>query len=298
MNPIRFPIDRWLIVSALLFSLLFFWIDGLAEAVALPVFVLVMLSIGIPHGANDHIAHQLKGGQNSPYTSLGHFIGMYVAKVLVYGGLWLLSPLLGLIIFLGISAWHFGEIQFSDLGLKNQPWLRMGLYLSWGAWCLVGIIGFHPAESQSILAGLQIEINLLQWFSLPIFVMLSFGVFLCLGMVYHRTKMNRQRLRWEGMNLLALLLLFQLPELLLVFAIYFGLWHSFPSIRAQLIRFHQLGGNMPLQTYIIRSLPFSLLSFIGIGLLFLLQSIFFPSLSLIMLFFIVVSTITLPHVWE
>jgi Brp/Blh family beta-carotene 15,15'-monooxygenase len=91
--------------------------------------------------------------------------------------------------------------------------------------------------------------------------------------------------------------LFHLP-LLVGFAIYFGFWHALPSIGAEYEYIKGYLESNKLKKFLIQLLPFSVMSFIGIG---IILSIFVSRADfgqLTLLFFVLISLISAPHIWH
>ena len=106
-----------------------------------------MIVIGIPHGAMDHV---LKIPDRS-IKSLALFILGYVSKGLIMLVIWIMSPLIGLIIFLLYSMWHFGQAEYEQENVHN-PWL---IFLQ-GFSVLSFILATHIPETNTIINALSI----------------------------------------------------------------------------------------------------------------------------------------------
>jgi Brp/Blh family beta-carotene 15,15'-monooxygenase len=106
-----------------------------------------MILIGIPHGAMDHV---LTIPERS-IRSLALFILGYVAKGMIMLVIWIMSPLIGLIIFLIYSMWHFGQAEYEQENVHN-PWL---LFLR-GFAVLSFILASHIPETNTIINALTI----------------------------------------------------------------------------------------------------------------------------------------------
>lgn len=87
---------------------------------------------------------------------------------------------------------------------------------------------------------------------------------------------------------------FYYANLLISFVIYFGLWHAVKAIYFELRAFEQ-EKRVGLKKFIWAAIPFTLLSVLGIGLLMFISSWTSTIVSPLMLFFIVISVLTLPH---
>ena len=119
---------------------------------------------GIPHEAIDYIIYR----QEQTRSAL-LFYSFYFGLMLVYFAFWTYFPIISMLLFLVLSAFHFGQSQFSNLVI-NIKWQRVLLYQSWGLSILSGLVIFNydqiyilAANNQDILALLpafQYQINL------------------------------------------------------------------------------------------------------------------------------------------
>ena len=101
-----------------------------------------MITIGIPHGAVDHL---LETGKWEYKKSPG-FIIKYLFLSFIVLALWYWIPALGLILFLVYSSWHFGQADAKVFGLSV-----ISSFL-WGTSVLLYIVGTHQTETNQILA--------------------------------------------------------------------------------------------------------------------------------------------------
>jgi Brp/Blh family beta-carotene 15,15'-monooxygenase len=112
--------------------------------VQLVVFSLGLLSIGIPHGALDHL---LETGNLRLKVGFG-FVVRYLGAALLYLLLWLAAPNLALVFFLLFSAWHFGEGDMQQFGPRRPAAIKN---LLWGIVVLGTIICGHASEANILL---------------------------------------------------------------------------------------------------------------------------------------------------
>jgi Brp/Blh family beta-carotene 15,15'-monooxygenase len=106
-----------------------------------------MIVIGIPHGAMDHVLTI----PDRSIRSLVLFILGYVAKGLIMLAIWIMSPLIGLIIFLLYSMWHFGQAEYEQENVHNA-----GLIFLRGFAVLSFILATHIPETNTIINALSI----------------------------------------------------------------------------------------------------------------------------------------------
>lgn len=119
-----------------------------------------LLLVGIPHGAVDHLLDS--GKWHIRKTPL--YISGYILQGALLGGLWYVSPVLGLLIFITFSSWHFGQAD-GKLWHFSSP-----LSFLWGASVLMYLLGTHTAETNTILnviSGVQIDASLPVWSMAP-----------------------------------------------------------------------------------------------------------------------------------
>ncbi len=94
-----------------------------------------ILLLGIPHGAIDHVLFFKKREMSQL-----KFYTIYLGLSLLFVVLWHVWPITSLILFLLISAFHFGESQFADISFKN--FYRYLFYFFWGL-CLLSTLMFY-----------------------------------------------------------------------------------------------------------------------------------------------------------
>ncbi|MEL6134576.1 MAG: Brp/Blh family beta-carotene 15,15'-dioxygenase, partial [Bacteroidota bacterium] len=285
--------------SILLFTLLFGGISLLFDlgGAEIGIFIFFMVATGIPHGATDHVVDryiQRKRGQRFHW---GRFLFYYLGAILLYTICWIFLPLLSLVIFLLISAFHFGQSQLLPLKFTKQSPFRPILYILWGGIVLWAIVGFHPESSGEILGSLFGQ-GTIQW-ELPLVYMTLAPAFLAwlllMVVISVREGLSIRSVAWETFNLLVLIAMSHELSLLMSFALYFGLWHSMASISHEIHIFRTEHASFSWKSFAKDALPFSLISFGGIVLLLITAQILQSHISPYLLFFIAISVLTLPH---
>lgn len=305
-------LNRLLLGSTLLLLAVLLSTGDIPFGWQLGLFVLLMVLTGIPHGAVDHVVYQYvkndDGSDKAGHTDkilegskikkahLGRFFLVYMGIIAAYSVLWLLLPKLCLAIFLLMSFYHFGQSQLYYLELSEKNILKVTLYLCWGALIIGGIVFFNYEASAEVLAGI-VELPALLSRDSALNMLILLGVFTFTGLIfaYFRKSLNANQLLFEIFSLGLLLGLFYLAPLLIAFAIYFGLWHSLKAIQAELRHFGE--EQQSLGWFYRQAWPFSLLSFIGIGILILAAGQLEAYVSPYMLFFIAISVLTMPHMY-
>jgi Brp/Blh family beta-carotene 15,15'-monooxygenase len=264
-------------------ALLFILIPNLPIAVQFGVFGVILVLVGIPHGGIDHLIHN---PEIRP-KGLVHFIIRYLLLMSAYGLLWWLLPVAALIAFLAMSAYHFGQSHFLEQG-QLQPKEGM-LYLLKGSFFLSVILFGDWEMTQEILSPI-LSISLTENYRL-----LSMGLLMACSLLGHGWK-NRSFSLGDALDYLVLVPLLYLSPLLISFAVYFGFWHSLPSMLAEYKYLSQHPTfNSPLK-FGKQLLPFSGISLIGITAILIIGMKFLDSSQLYLLFFVMISLISLPHI--
>lgn len=137
--------------NALIGLILFAWLqyDGeIPMKIQLMYFAIMIGATGIPHGALDHIIAKTTATNKGQSFSIQQFLGRYILAILLYSASWIFFPGISLIIFLLISAWHFGETDLSN-AVDTWPWNLSRLL--WGSLVLMIILLSHFEETSSVV---------------------------------------------------------------------------------------------------------------------------------------------------
>jgi len=262
---------------------LFLVLPNLPQEIQLFIFALIILLVGIPHGGIDHLIH------NPTITprGLARFILRYLLLMLGYGLMWWFLPLAALIAFLGMSAYHFGQSHFLEQGkLENKEGL---LYFLKGAFFLFLILFGDWSMTQKILSSV-ISIDLSEEFRLGFLGFLLVSSLIAQGFSTQPFGLT------DGLDYLILAPILYFSPLLIGFSVYFGFWHSLPSMLAEYAYLRNIPAfNSPLK-FGKQLLPFSGISLVGIAAILVVGLEFLAPNQLYLLFFVLISLISLPHI--
>nr|WP_315176414.1 Brp/Blh family beta-carotene 15,15'-dioxygenase [uncultured Flavobacterium sp.] len=252
---------------------------------------LLIFSFGILHGANDLLL--IKKSSSIEYSgSTLKLLGYYVFVVLIGIVLFFILPQVALLLFIIVSAYHFGEQQWQNL----QDYFPKGLItlfqLSYGLVLLLLLFAIHLHEVKEIIFGITNSLVPNQYFYLLLYSF-STVLLILISYCYWKTKKIRKQIHLELFHLLIFAIIFKSSSLIWGFAIYFILWHSIPSIIDQ-IRFIEGTFSMKhFRTYCKSAWLYWLISIVGI---ITLYSIFRETHLFNALFFSFLAAITFPHV--
>lgn len=232
-------------------------------------------SVGLFHGALDHLTQKINPNKKE-YT---YFIANYLLKSAFIGLVWYIVPTLALLIFIMYSAWHFGQADYKEWNLQNGP-----QSLLWGLITLTIILIFHFKELNLVLVQIPNfpvdnfinNISQNQLYTTQI-ITVAAGFTLAI--------LNKSKLMI--LTLIYLLLSAMLP-LLISFGIYFVGQHSMHGWKHLKQGLNEKSSNL-----ILKALPFS----VG-GLVIILFFTLFAGVNYLGIFFIVLSCLSMPHVWS
>jgi Brp/Blh family beta-carotene 15,15'-monooxygenase len=281
----------------LLVTLLGFVFPQFLRQIELALFALIILMIGVPHGATDHLLDQFSRGKRFSYRT---FLLNYVALGIVYTILWFLLPELSLLLFIALSTYHFGQSQLLYLRIPQHHWLKITSYMLWGSYTLCCIILLNWNESWQILDELLPSLlavvlpyqDLIPYL-LGVLFLTNIGLFV---VFYVRRQMRRRELVGEVLNLGLIAGLAYFTPLLVSFAVYFGLWHSLISVRIEIQKMRTYQQSFSAIKFAKTALPLSLSTLVIFVVIFQLNTQFALFQSPFLLFFILISVLTLPHV--
>lgn len=243
----------------------------------------ILITIGIPHGAIDHLLLNPVVGRKN----LIRFIFKYLSIIAVYLAIWLIFPILALAAFLIMSAYHFGQSHFIKLPLKKLEGLT---YLILGSFFLSTILWGDFHYTTSILTNIT-DVGFLVPYGTAV-ILFTFG----LSAILITANLGKKGI-WLLLEISLLgLFLYQLP-LLLGFIIYFGFWHSLPSMTEEFEALKDYLETQKIKNFIKKLLPFTLMSLMGMSLILMIFYNTMESDQLTLLFFILVSLISAPHIW-
>lgn len=259
------------------------------------VSILGILLLGIPHGAIDNLLY-LEKSTMSPFRFYAFYLGFLGINVVG----WLLFPVVFFILFLALSAYHFGQSQFSD-HLQGNKLLKIGTYFTWGFSVILAFAIFNLDELTSIiqqevdLTSFQPLLNpsgLLQLFLGSTVVWIAIMVLAILK--------KEITMRYFSSELLILGFLFLVAysfSFLPGFALFFIVIHSLKVLQSEFNHFFKQSSLKNLLEFIYKLLPLTLVSMVGLAFVVLMIQQEYIRLSIPLLMLIAISSITLPHVF-
>jgi Brp/Blh family beta-carotene 15,15'-monooxygenase len=287
--------SKFLLLAIVLFLINSFY--PLSLEIQLVFFGLGVIFLGIPHGSLDHFIYHHERNQPLNFKSISKFLLFYVGFAILYAILWMISVELSILLFIFISAYHFGEMDLYGLSLSSSLSTRI-LFSLYGLLFLLNYLLFQFPQVEAILLGFpgfdqgQIEkIRFLFGYQKEVLIA-SILLFLPILLIFLYQTQQLGIMQIISMLQLAVLMLivFNLP-ILLGFGFYFNIWHAGLSM-VEIKKF--LGWEDKSYWFIYRkSWLTNGISFLMIAVLFL---IFKGNLErLLAIFFMSIAILTAPH---
>lgn len=249
-----------------------------------------IFTFGIIHGTNDLALISKINNKRviSNYQILAMYLMVVVATVFAFT-FW---SFFTLIIFIFISAYHFGEQHFEYLEKVSRNFFSASFQFLYGLFILSVLFYCNAAEVATIITEMTGRIIDLQFFYNSQFVV---GFLLFLNGIYIGIKSERfkSKIFVEIFYIIIFVIIFKATTLIWGFALYFILWHSIPSIISQIHFIDGFSNQTSIIKYLKTGFVFWLVSLLGMVIIYMLFSgdkLFYS------LFFSFVIAITFPHV--
>ncbi|MEC4005848.1 Brp/Blh family beta-carotene 15,15'-dioxygenase [Flavobacterium sp. SUN052] len=251
----------------------------------------LIFSFGILHGANDLvIINHLKIKKEQKFVQI---LISYIVLVLFAAVIFIIIPSLALLLFIVVSAYHFGEQHWQELINSKPKWLTFFFKFNYGMVILFLLFYFHEQEVQIIIQAItsyKIELKLISSFLIIQIITLA-----VLFLYFSLKSLNfKQNCIIELFLFVMISILFKIGSLIWGFTIYFIFWHSIPSLYDQITFLYGKYSFSNFILYFKSAFIYWLISLLGIVILYY----FFKDKKIFdAIFFSFLAAITFPHAW-
>ncbi len=257
---------------------------------------IVILFIGMPHGALDHFIDGKLENWN-PLSFNLKFYGWYIFYMAIYSLIWIIFPFWSFMFFLLITLYHFGQADAERF--NYQGWRKLALHLSRGV-TVVGLIVYGDLSYASSIINAVTDVSIIEysesfadqhfikWGIACVYPFTFFAVFFS-------QKQSEHKLPVYLLDAIIVPLLFIYADPVWAFAIYFGLWHSFNHVLVMLNFLKEGKKEYGFGWFYKQSFIFSLLSYIGLLIVYNSLNAFGNEELMVSLLFVIISILTLPH---
>jgi len=277
------------------FLFLLDWVFVLTNSTQISFLILVLILFGVPHGALDlYIDQHLHKSDSNQKIFLLKYIGNIVAYALV----WYFFPIAALVIFILITAYHFGEIDWMG---KTDNIIHKTAY------SVIGLLWILLLLSKNVNFALEVFIrmersafNEKQWIHLAnkIYPITLFGLFAVYAVLFFFKGLffsNNKYYYYALLQQITLIIFAFFMPLWLCFAFYFGFWHSLLSFDKIRITFSMPNNFTGWKNLLIKAAPFSIMAWFGFSYITLSTLNSKDASGIFTLLFISLSVLALPH---
>ena len=282
----------------ILFAFFLFLIDSifvLTNSTQISFLILVLILFGVPHGALDLYIDQHLHKSDSNQKA---FLIKYIANIVAYALVWYFFPIAALVIFILITAYHFGEIDW--LGKTDN-------IIHKTAYSVIGLLWILLLLSKNVNFALEVFIrmersafNEKQWIHLAnkIYPITLFGLFAVYAVLFFFKGLffsNNKYYYYALLQQITLIIFAFFMPLWLCFAFYFGFWHSLLSFDKIRITFSMPNNFTGWKNLLIKAAPFSIMAWFGFSYITLSTLNSKDASGIFTLLFISLSVLALPH---
>ena len=290
MNKFSF---LYLVFIYLLFAVYTYFGDINFEYQIIGCFLLIIL-FGIPHGAIDHIVYKT---QNN--ISNIKFYTFYLSLIVLYTVFWFIFPKWCLILFLLLSAYHFGESQFSEFNFNSLFKKLSSIFC--GMIVISSLIYYNQSELIK-LSNMYSDTKVFESVFNSSIIEVSFytSIILFLLLLLYEFVFNNNNIDDIFTILFEMILIhvtFYLFSVLIGFTLYFIFLHSLKVLKQEFQFLKKNTGDLTIKRFIIMLLPFTALSIFFLLVFYIGIVTGLLKISTFLFLIVGISVITLPHVF-
>ncbi len=251
----------------------------------------LILSLGISHGALDHIkGKKLLKIFNYRSTTIFYVLYTFVGLSIIF--LWLLFPKILLLAFLIVASFHFGKEDSEFIHYKPNQDL---IYFFKGSLVITAPLLFHKIETLEIFNNLNFDISQNIFISDEILILFISASFIANIFISLKQQLDIKSLLI--MDFISILILNYFLSPILAFTIYFCFLHS---IRHSLKLSNELNKNnfiKGIKEFLIKVIPLTIsTAIIFLISLFFLKNYYFLDNAISKVIFIGLASLTFPHI--
>ena len=251
----------------------------------------LILSLGISHGALDHIkGKKLLKLLNYKSTSIFYILYVFIGICIIF--LWILFSKILLLIFLIVASYHFGKEDSEFINSRSNLDL---IYFFKGSLVITAPLLFHKTETLNIFNNLNFDISQSLFISnefLYVFIALSFFANIIISL---NKQIDIKSLLL--MDFISILLLNYFLNPILAFTIYFCFLHSIRHSFKLSNELNKKNFIKGFKEFIKKAMPLTILTaFLFLISLFFLNKYYFLDNAISKIIFIGLASLTFPHI--
>jgi Brp/Blh family beta-carotene 15,15'-monooxygenase len=282
-------------IATCVFALLGLLVPNSLVGHVLPIFGVLLILLGVPHGAGDYmLSKQLTNLSGTVFSPFKYILG-YLFSMVSYIAIWAFEPLIAFGAFVLLSAYHFGQSNWANIHFPSKL-VQVAIMLIWGL-LIIGVpVLLHFDQAGIIIS--EIKVGDFQLSAITRAVLIFLLIFTNIGIIIHLNHaqiLSSKEFKQEIGKILLLSMLFFTTPLLVGFGVYFVLWHSFEAMNHQVSLIKTIKPGYRMRDYLLQSLPLTLVSFTGLGMLLYFFGDAFNKGQNMGALFLFIAVITVPH---
>ncbi len=191
--------------------------------------------LGIPHGAADLLVATKNEVEKNKHFSKRSFHINYMSRMVLFGLLLWVLPMVGIVLFILFAAYHFGE---TDINKYKENSLLGKIYVTSYGIVILAVMLLSHARQLLPMSGIfhsldnqELLINSIERYRLFIFLAIILTFLILTGFYFHYIQATiKSGVLMIGQLFILLFILYNLPPLL-GFVFYFVGWHSVLSLK-------------------------------------------------------------------
>lgn len=263
------------------------------------IFIIGIIIFGIPHGAADLLISAKEANDSGKAFSYLKFLYKYLGKLLAFLALLILVPPVGVILFILIASFHFGETDLSRFNTDSKTGKLFSF--SYGLVIISVIVLGHFSDVKTLLFLFEsgkTHHQLINWIDHYENALLSISLvlFFCTVFIYFLRNKKNSELNGEFLITFSILIFITYNlSMLLGLTFYFILWHSILSLE-NIVEYLTSDRRYSFVVIITQICFYSFLAFVGIFLFGITGFMFLNRNTLVIYIILGLAVLTSPHI--
>jgi len=275
---------------------LFWWSENLDIFFSIPMCFFLILTLGISHGALDHI----KGRKLLTFYKINNIFIFYISYIIISIFIlifWFFLPTITLSVFLLVASYHFGK-EDSEIMKPRESILLKFIFFIKGSLIISAPLLFQFKQTIVIFGLLNFNIDYLLLLSDKGIITFFFYSAL-LSNIYFLTEKGSIR-NYSGLiffDLFSINFLYYLLSPLIAFTLYFCFIHSFRHSVSLVNQLDKNNFKKGFKTFVKKALPLTIITAIlFLVAVYFLKNYYILDLAISKVIFIGLASLTFPHI--
>jgi Brp/Blh family beta-carotene 15,15'-monooxygenase len=275
---------------------LFWWSENLDIFFSIPMCFFLILTLGISHGALDHI----KGRRLLTFYKINNIFIFYISYITISIFIlifWFFLPTITLSVFLLVASYHFGK-EDSEIMKPRESILLKFIFFIKGSLIISAPLLFQFKQTIVIFGLLNFNIDYLLLLSDKGIITFFFYSAL-LSNIYFLTEKESIR-NYSGLiffDLFSINFLYYLLSPLIAFTLYFCFIHSFRHSVSLVNQLDKNNFKKGFKTFVKKALPLTIITAIlFLVAVYFLKNYYILDLAISKVIFIGLASLTFPHI--